>query len=156
MTDNQREKGRAITLAILVIVMLIGMCSSCSNLLYSSNNVMVTHVLALTNKGDTVKIRIQDIQPQRMYHVVGYDFVKWNDNRYYVPNYDRQYDYRYHDSRWRYHGNLNGTYGYITPNPNINNNPPIIINSRTTGGGNAPIASNPVTQGGVSGKKSYE
>ena len=75
MTDEQREKGRAITLALLVMIMLVGMCSSCSSLLYNSNRIVVTHVLALTNEGDTVKIKIQDIQPQRMYHVVGYDFV---------------------------------------------------------------------------------
>ena len=92
-------------------------------------------MLALTEKGDTVKVRIQDIQPQRMYNVVGYDFVRWQDNRYYVPNYDYQYDYRYHDSRWRYHGNVHGTYGKITPNPNINNSPPIVIGSQTTGSG---------------------
>ena len=84
MTESQRDKGRLITLLILISVLLVGMCSSCASLLYSSNNVMVTHVLALTNKGDTVKIRIQDIQPQRTYNVVGYDFVRWNDNRFYV------------------------------------------------------------------------
>tara|TARA_Y100000361_G_C11135434_1_gene331607 strand:- start:1013 stop:1366 length:354 start_codon:yes stop_codon:yes gene_type:complete len=113
---------------------------------------MVTHVLALTNQGDTVKIRIQDIQPQRIYNVVGYDFVRWNDSKYYVPHYDRHYDYRYHDSRWRYHGNVNGTFGYITPNPNVNSSPPIVVGSQTTGGGDAPIASNPVTQGGGSSR----
>tara|TARA_R100000329_G_scaffold142670_1_gene126227 strand:+ start:151 stop:501 length:351 start_codon:yes stop_codon:yes gene_type:complete len=114
---------------------------------------MVTHVLALTEMGDTVKIRIQDIQPQRMYNVVGYDFVRWQDNRYYVPHYDRHYDYRYHDSRWRYHGSPKGNYGYIIPNPNVNNSPPISVGgSQTTGGSGAPVASNPVTSTG-GGKK---
>ena len=152
MTDNQRDKGRVITLSILIVILLVGMCSSCASVLYDSNRVIVTHVLALTNSGDTVKIRIQDIQPQRMYHVVGYDFVRWQDNRYYVPHYDRHYDYRYHDSRWRYHGNVSGTFGYVTPNPNVNNNPPIVVGSQTTGGGDAPIASNPVTSGGGSSR----
>jgi len=152
MTESQRDKGRLITLLILISVLLVGIFSSCSSLLYSSNNVMVTHVLALTNQGDTVKIRIQDIQPQRIYNVVGYDFVRWNDSKYYVPHYDRHYDYRYHDSRWRYHGNVNGTFGYITPNPNVNSSPPIVVGSQTTGGGDAPIASNPVTQGGGSSR----
>jgi len=149
MTDNQRDKARVITLSILLIILLVGMCSSCASLLYDSNRVIVTHVLALTNSGDTVKIKIQDIQPQRMYNVVGYDFVRWNDSRY-IPHYDRYYDYRHHDSRWRYYGSHNGSFGYVTPIPNVNNNPPIIVGSQTTGGGDAPIAVNPVTQGGSS------
>ena len=153
MTDNQRDTGRLITLIILISILLIGVLSSCSPMLYSNNRVMVTHVLALTEMGDTVKIRIQDIQPQRMYNVVGYDFVRWQDNRYYVPHYDRHYDYRYYDSKWRYHGSPKGNYGYITPNPNANNSPPISVGgSQTTGGSVAPVASNPVTSTG-GGKK---
>ena len=153
MTDKQRDTGRLITLLLLLSILLVGILSSCTPMLYNNNRVMVTHVLALTEMGDTVKIRIQDIQPQRMYNVVGYDFVRWQDNRYYVPHYDRHYDYRYYDSRWRYHGNPKGTYGYITPNPNVNNSPPISVGgSQTTGGSGAPVASNPVTSTG-GGKK---
>lgn len=160
MTDKQRDTGRIITLIILIGILLIGVLSSCSSLLYQGNSVMVTHVLALTEMGDTVKIRIQDIQPQRTYNVVGYDFVRWQDNRFYVPGYDRQYDYRYYDDRWRYHGKANGTYGQITPYPNVNNNAPISVGGssvtqsyggNTTGGAGAPVASNPVTSSG--GKK---
>ena len=76
MTDKQRDTGRLITLIILISILLIGVLSGCSSMLYNRNQVMVTHVLALTEMGDTVKIRIQDIQPQRMYNVVGYDFVR--------------------------------------------------------------------------------
>ena len=157
MTDKQRDTGRLITLIILISILLIGILSSCAPMLYNNNRVMVTHVLALTEMGDTVKIRIQDIQPQRMYNVVGYDFVRWQDNRFYVPGYDRHYDYRYYDSRWRYHGKANGTYGQITPYPNINNSAPISVGSssgtqsyggNTTGGSGAPVASNPATSGG--------
>ena len=152
MTDKQRDTGRLITLLLLLGILLVGILSSCTPMLYNNNRVMVTHVLALTEMGDTVKIRIQDIQPQRMYNVVGYDFVRWQDNRYYVPHYDRHYDYRYYDSKWRYHGSPKGNYGYITPNPNVNNSPPISVGgSQTTGGSGAPVASNPVTSGG--GKK---
>ena len=149
MTDKERDLGRVISVSILLLILLLAMFSSCAPMLYNNNRVMVTHVLALTEMGDTVKIRIQDIQPQRMYNVVGYDFVRWQDNRYYTPYYDRHYDYRYYDSKWRYHGNPKGTYGYITPNPNVNNSPPISVGgSQTTGGGNAPIANNPARTGG--------
>ena len=153
MTDKERDLGRVISVSILLLILLVAMFSSCTPMLYNNNRVMVTHVLALTEMGDTVKIRIQDIQPQRMYNVVGYDFVRWQDTRYYTPYYDRHYDYRYYDSKWRYHGSPKGNYGYITPNPNVNNSPPISIGgSQTTGGGNAPVASNPVTSTG-GGKK---
>ena len=153
MTDKERDLGRVISISILLLILLVAMFSSCTPMLYNNNRVMVTHVLALTEMGDTVKIRIQDIQPQRMYNVVGYDFVRWQDNRYYVPHYDRHYDYRYYDSRWRYHGSPKGNYGYITPNPNVNNSPPISVGgSQTTGGSGAPVASNPVTSTG-GGKK---
>ena len=120
---------------------------------------MVTHVLALTDQGDTVKIRIDQIRPQQIYNVVGYDFVRWNDSRFYVPDYDYQYDHRYYNDRWRYHGKANGTYGQITPYPNINNSTPITVGGgsgtqsyggNTTGGAGAPVASNPAR---VSGKK---
>ena len=77
MTDKQRDRGRIIAISILLVILISAMLSGCSDVLYRGNNVMVTHVLALTEMGDTVKIRIQDIQPQRMYNVVGYDFVRW-------------------------------------------------------------------------------
>lgn len=164
MTEKQRNLGRLITIGALVGVLLAGALSSCSPMLYRGidhNQVMVTHVLALTKMGDTVKIKIDQIRPQQTYNVVGYDFVRWQDNRYYNPYNDYRYDYRYHDSRWRYHGKANGTYGYVIPNPNNNNNAPITVGNagesqsyggNTTGGGGNPVAVNPVTSTG-GGKK---
>tara|TARA_Y100000768_G_scaffold134105_1_gene99828 strand:- start:276 stop:767 length:492 start_codon:yes stop_codon:yes gene_type:complete len=159
MTDKQRDRGRAVAILILLIILLSAMLSGCSDLLYRGNNVMVTHVLALTEMGDTVKIRIQDIQPHRTYNVVGYDFVRWQDNRFYNPYNDYYYDYRYYNDRWRYHGKTDGTYGSITPYPNVNNNAPITVGNptqsyggNTTGGAGAPVASNPVTSGGGSSR----
>ena len=157
MTDKQRDTGRLIAIAVLIIILVSAILSGCSSMLYPSNQVMVTHVLALTEMGDTVKIRIDQIQPKQIYNVVGYDFVRWQDNRFYVPGYDHQYDYRYHDDRWRYHGRANGTYGKITPYPNINNSAPITVGSsggsqsyggNTTGGSGAPVASNPARSSG--------
>ena len=68
MTDKERDLGRVISISILLLILLVAMFSSCTPMLYNNNRVMVTHVLALTEMGDTVKIRIQDIQPQRMHH----------------------------------------------------------------------------------------
>ena len=157
MTDKQRDTGRLIAIAVLIIILVSAILSGCSSMLYPSNQVMVTHVLALTEMGDTVKIRIDQIQPKQIYNVVGYEFVRWNDSRYYNPYNDYSYDYRYHDDRWRYHGRANGTYGQITPYPNINNSAPITVGSssgsqsyggNTTGGSGAPVASNPARSGG--------
>ena len=150
MTDEQRDKGRAITLALLVMVMLIGMCSSCSNSLYRSNQIKVTHVLAVTELGDTVKIAMRDIQPTKIYNVVGYDFVRGYNNPYYNPW--RQY--HIYDNYYRYYGNAVGTNGAIHINRTPNWTPPVVNNngSNTTGGNGAPIASNPVTSGGGSSR----
>ena len=162
MTDEQRDKGRAITLALLVMMMLIGMCSSCSNSLYRSNQIKVTHVLAVTELGDTVKIAMRDIQPTQMYNVIGYDFVRGYNNPYYDPW--RQYHiydnyYRYygdHTSFWqehRYYNNTNYSNKTWKPisTPQGSNNIFSSGNSggsNTTGGGSNPVAINPVTSGG--------
>jgi len=156
MTEKQRDRGRVITLLILLSIIFLGMCSGCTELLYKSDSVYVTHVLALTNKGDTVKIRLNQIKPQEMYHVVGYDFVRFDDNKYYVPYNDRRYDLRY-QKRFSYYGDPYGYYGRI-----YNNNQKIsTINNysrgsgytgKTTGGGNNPVASNPVTSGELKSK----
>ncbi len=61
MTDKQRDRARVLTLLILISIILMGVLSGCSQMLYNSNRVMVTHVLALTEMGDTVKIRIDQI-----------------------------------------------------------------------------------------------
>lgn len=160
MTQEQKDWGKVISIVIVTAILLVGALSSCSSLLYPSNQVMVTHVLALTEMGDTVKIRIDKIRPQQVYNVVGYDFVRYMDNRFYNPYNDRMYDYRYNHNRWTYLGNPGGTYGSITPNPNINSNQPIIVNpsgsqnygGNTTGGGGNPVAVNPVTSGGGSSR----
>jgi len=157
MTDKQRDTGRLIAIVVLLIILISAMLSGCSQLLYKADQVMVTHVLALTDQGDTVKIRIDQIRPKQIYNVVGYDFVRWTDSRFYVPGYDYQYDHRYYNDRWRYHGNANGTYGKITPYPNVNNSAPITVGSssgsqsyggNTTGGSGAPVASNPARSSG--------
>jgi hypothetical protein len=75
MTEKQRNNGRAITLLIMVIIILIGMFSSCTPQLYK-NQINVTHVLALTEEGDTIKIPINAIKPNVIYNVIGYDYYR--------------------------------------------------------------------------------
>ena len=121
----------------LIFVLCFIIIQSCSSVLYKSP--LVTHVLAITETGDTLKIPINQIQPKRIYNVVGYNF-----NPYYRHN-NREWRFYYDNFRNDYRGY--NKFVYETPSRiiNISNN-----QSKTTGGGNNPVAVNPVTKGGSS------
>lgn len=146
MTQQQRDYGKVISIAVLAAIVLMATLFGCTPYMYKSNQTKVTHVLAITEVGDTVKIAMRDIQPTQVYNVVGYDFTRGYNNPYYNPW--RQYHIR--DNHYRYYGNSIGTsIKSITPNWN----PPVVVNnngSNTTGGGNNPVAVNPAR---VNGKK---
>tara|TARA_Y100000593_G_scaffold81722_1_gene153040 strand:+ start:636 stop:1082 length:447 start_codon:yes stop_codon:yes gene_type:complete len=146
MTQEQRDWGKVISIAVLAAIVLMAALFGCTPYIYKSNQVKVTHVLAVTETGDTVKIAMRDIQPTQVYNVVGYDFVRGYNN----PYYDPWRRYHMYDNYYRYYGNPKGTNVQgITPNWK----PPAIINnngSKTTGGGNNPVAVNPAR---VNGKK---
>ena len=146
MTQQQRDYGKVISVAVLAAILLFAVLSGCTPYMYKSNQIKVTHVLAVTEAGDTVKIAMRDIQPTQVYNVVGYDFIRGYNNPYYNPW--RQY--HMYDNHYRYYGNSIGTnIKSITPNWN----PPVVVNnngSNTTGGGNNPVAVNPAR---VNGKK---
>lgn len=157
MTEKQRNLGRLITIGILAGILFAGVLSSCSQMLYKSNRPVVTHVFALTNQGDTIKIPINKIQPQRVYNVIGYDYYNPYDmyyNRYRNNLYDRYYDYN---------RNYNHNYGvqssgfkiqYNNISPSIQSSSSgISSGSGTSGGGGNPVAVNPVTSGGGGKKK---
>ena len=152
MTQEQRDWGKVISVAVLAGIILMAALAGCTPYMYKSNQIKVTHVLALTERGDTVKIAMRDIQPTQVYNVVGYDFVRGYNNPYYNPW--RQYNM--YDNYYRYYGNSVGTSGVIhTTNPNNYLQPLPQVNtsgSNTTGGNGAPIASNPVTSGGGSSR----
>ena len=120
MTDKERDLGRVISVSILLLIILIAMFSGCTPYMYRSNQIKVTHVLAVTELGDTVKIAMRDIKPTQIYNVVGYDFVRGYNNPYYNPW--RQY--HMYDNHYRYYGNATGTNGAIHINNTPNWNPP--------------------------------
>ena len=146
MTQQQRDYGKVISIAVLAAIVLMATLFGGAPYMYKSNQIKVTHVLAVTEAGDTVKIAMRDIQPTQVYNVVGYDFIRGYNNHYYNPW--RQY--HMYDNHYRYYGNSIGTsIKSITPNWN----PPVVVNnngSNTTGGGNNPVAVNPAR---VNGKK---
>ena len=57
---------------IIIVLLSTIFIQSCSSVLYRSP--LVTHVLAITETGDTLKIPINQIQPNRIYNVVGYNY----------------------------------------------------------------------------------
>jgi len=163
MREKIKENITEILLALLLICTIIIFTTGCSSSLYKyrehfdKNKPVVTHVFALTNQGDTIKIPINDIQPQRLYNVIGYDFYNPYDmyyNRYRNNWYDRYYDYR---------RNYNHNYGvqssgfkiqYNNISPSIQSSSSgISSGSNTSGSSGNPVASNPVTSGGGGKKK---
>ena len=152
MTQEQRDWGKVISIAIVAAILLIGALSGCTPYLYKSNQIKVTHVLALTENGDTVKVSMRDIKPTQIYNVIGYDFTRGYNNQYYNPW--RQYEM--YDNYYRYYGNhamVGKPVNYINqPHNNwhpLENFAP--VNRGTTNNGDNPVAVNPVTSG--NGKK---
>ena len=148
MTQEQRDWGKVISVAVLAGIILMAALAGCTPYMYRSNQIKVTHVLAVTETGDTVKIAMRDIQPTQVYNVVGYDFIRGYNNPYYNPW--RQY--HLYDNHYRYYGSSSNSIK-STYQPNVKSwTPPIVNNngSNTTGGGNNPVAINPAR---VNGKK---
>lgn len=117
MTDTQRDKGRVIAILILLSIMLFAMLSSCSSYYYQSKGPEVTHVLALTKEGDTLKIPIKDIKPNVIYNVVGYDWYRPYSG--YYTRWDKPY---YHP---HFYNNNKPIYGNSNYNNNSSNNTPV-------------------------------
>lgn len=79
----------------LILLFSLTACTSYSNL------PIISSVLAVTDKGDTVTIPINQIRPTQIYNVVGYDFY---------PSYFRRSSY---DKDFRfYHYNYNSPTSY--------------------------------------------
>ena len=157
MREKIKENITEILLALLLICTIIIFTTGCSSSLYKyrehfdENKPVVTHVFALTNQGDTIKIPINDIHPQRLYNVIGYDFYNPYDmyyNRYRNNWYDRYYDYR--RNYGHYQGVQSSGFGiqYNNISPTQSSSSGIVSGSGTSGFSGNPVASNPVTSGG--------
>lgn len=93
----------------LIAIIFLLFFTSCSSYLYNGKEkIEVTHVLALTSTGDTLKIPIDKIRPNVYYNVIGYDYYR--PYRYYNPYYYNNYNYHYNSGGRTY-----------TPPPNNNN-----------------------------------
>ena len=156
MTEKQRNLGRLISISIVILVLIFAALSSCTPFLYKSNQVQVTHVLALTEMGDTVKIPISEIKPKIIYDVIGYNYMRYNP--YYSPYNNRYYyDYYNYNRHYTNHQGIQGSgssiqYNNISPTTQISVPSSGGSYSGTSGFSGNPVASNPVTSSG-GGKK---
>jgi len=121
-------KSRILILFVIIMFSLfILMLTSCSTTLYRSS--MVTHVLAVTESGDTLKIPLNQIQPTRIYNVVGYDYYNYRHRDYYY----RDLKYYYNGLNNQYSNGVNIYSGTNISDPNISQ--PIIVSQNNS---NAP------------------
>ena len=122
MTQEQRDWGKVIAIAVLSTIMLIGALSSCT--VYKTPQMHITSVLAVTAQGDTLKLPIDAIRPI-------YNYNHYPSNRYpVIPNYPFYYSpnryqpiYSQHTSRPS--NNIN-TPSISGSGPNISS--PVIVN----------------------------
>ena len=122
--------------------------SSCASSIYQVRKTQITHVLAVTEMGDNLKIPLESIKPNVIYNVVGYDYMRYNP--YYSP-YNNRYYYNFRDNDpWvnRIMGNSGSGIQYNNISPTTQIFVPSSNNSGTSGFSGNPVASNPVTSGG--------
>ena len=142
---------------VFMLLAMICVMNGCVSSIYKvrkeniNDQVKITHVLAITEMGDTLKIPISEIKPKVIYNVVGYDYMRYNpyyspyNNRYYY-NLNPQYIYNpYSDSGG---GSHSGTPTSWQPIPITPNNGSSGNYSGTSGFSGNPVASNPVTSNG--------
>jgi len=142
--------------AMLFILLwfVVIMLTSCMSSIYKvrKEQIKVTHVLAIAENGDTLKIPIEAIKPNVVYNIIGYDY-----GRYYRPSYYyRPYNYIYDYYPYSYGNNTNSsgnTFGISTIRPTTQINVPSNTGSGISGFSNKPVATNPVTSGGGVKKK---
>jgi hypothetical protein len=140
---NPQDK---VTIAIIIIIAILiaGLLSGCSSYLHKSKPIQVTHVLAVTEVGDTIKIPIESIKPNVIYNIIGYNYGRFN--RFYRP-----YNYIYDYYPYNYSNTINNqgnSFGISTIRPTIQISVPT---PSTSGSSGNTVATNPVTS--TKGKK---
>jgi len=151
------EDKISIIFAVLMALILLFVLSSCSSSIYKvrKEQIKVTHVLAITENGDTLQIPIEAIKPNVIYNIIGYNYG--HRPRYYYRPFNYIYDYY----PYNFGNNINysgSTFSISTIRPTIQINVPSSGGnfggpSGTSGFSGNPTAVNPVTSGGGVKKK---
>ena len=111
MTQEQRDWGKVIAVAVLSTIMLIGALSSCT--VYKTPQMHITSVLAVTAQGETLKLPIDAIRPI-------YNYNHYPSNRYPIIH---NYPFYYSPNRYQ------PIYSQHTSRPSNNINTPSISGS---------------------------
>ena len=133
---------------VLILIILLAMLTGCSPQLYKNDKkINITHVLAVTEMGDTLKIPIEAIRPNVIYNVMGYNYMR--PNYYFRPyNYiNSTYDY------YPYNYSNNNSVNYSKPKPTTQISTGSGSNISSPALSKPPVATNPVTSGGGAKKK---
>jgi len=137
----------------ILLWFVVIMLTSCMSSIYKvrKEQIKVTHVLAITETGDTLKIPIESIKPNVIYNIIGYNYGRFNP--YYRPIH---YPYDFYPYSYTTTLNSSGnTFGISTIRPTTQINVPSSnkLKSNISGFTSKPIATNPVTSGGKGKKK---
>ena len=139
---------------VFMLLAMICTMNGCVSSIYKvrRDHIKVTHILAVTEMGDTLKIPINEIKPKVIYNVVGYNYMRYNP--YYSP-YNNRYYYDYYNYNRNYNNNQgiqsSGSsiqYNNISPTTQISVPSSGGSYSGTSGFSGNPVASNPVTSNG--------
>ena len=147
------DKITTIVIILIIFILLVAL-NSCSPQLFKNNKkINITHVLAVTEMGDTLKIPIEAIRPNVIYNVMGYSYGM-RPSYYYRP-----YNYGYDYYPYNYGNNNNNNVNYSVPSKPTTSIPTPSSSgnfggpSGTSGFSGNPTAVNPVTSGGGAKKK---
>ena len=117
------EDKMSIILVIFIAFILLFVLNGCSQYIYRSKPVQITHVLAITETGDTLKIPIASIKPNIIYNIIGYNY-----GPYYRPHSYNYYNYNYsrirpyNDTRIRHSNSMYlSTFGIRSNKVKVNN-----------------------------------
>ena len=102
----------------LFAVVLVVCATSC--VVHRTPKLQITHVLAITQEGDTLKLPIDVIRPVN-FRIINYNNSSWSRPYYYSPPYYNYNNYSYSGSS-RSSNNSTNTNKKITPPP-TNNRP---------------------------------
>ena len=137
---------------VFILLAMICIINGCTPYMYkygqNFNQPAITHVLALTDDGDTVKIPISDIRPRTIYNVVGYDYSYPYYNMY-RNEYQNYWRYTPNNA-WRWNSYGQGIYSqgwHPLENFSIPPKTPASVGNNYSGFSGNPVASNPVTNG---------
>ena len=138
---------------VFILLAMICIMNGCVSSIYKvrKDHIKVTHVLAVTEMGDTLKIPIESIKSNVVYNVVGYDYMRYNP--YYSP-YNNRYYYDYYPYNYSNNRNYIGTgFGISNSKPTTQISISSSNSSSVSGFSGNPVASNPVISNGGAKKK---